>query len=44
MRTAHLNCVDINSREVIEAFIFEIQAEKPQIDRIERIKSIAGKE
>lgn len=32
-KRARVNCVDINSREVLESFLFEILADKPQVDR-----------
>ena len=41
---ARVNCVDINSREVVESFLFDIQADKPQCDRVVPIKAFTAKE
>ena len=37
---ARVNCVDVNSREVIDSFLFNIQAEKPVITRTETLSKI----
>ena len=41
-RVARVNCVDINSREVIEQFIFDIQVDKPTVDRTIEVVSKTG--
>ena len=41
-KRARLNCVDINSREVIEQYLFDILAEKPFVDRTVQLKSLRG--
>ena len=36
--------MDINSREIIEAFLFDIQADKPQVDKVIAVQVMRGKE
>lgn len=41
---AMVNCVDINSKAIMDAFLFEIQAEKAEIDRTITFKTKAEQE
>lgn len=38
-----VHCVDVTSRELIYAWLFEIEADKPLVKRVETINVVAGK-
>lgn len=41
---ARVHCVDINTRKVVQAYLFDIQADKPKIDKTVPLSSFVGKE
>ena len=44
MQKARVNCVDINTRELIEMYLVEIDAEKPQIGKVVQVLCDVGQE
>ena len=42
--STRVNCVDINSREVIEQYLIEVAAEKPVISQVKRVQSKVGQD